>query len=260
MRSRSPDDGVDYLAACDEPLAGRAVVCRSGSPGLLISASRLSSRRRGRSRETAARAFSEIGLASTEASPDLGDPSVILKALYGGAQAGAHAARSPEQKAQMDPELVRYAEASAGLSVVDYLRAVGARQALTDALRRFFERYDLLLTPTLCAAGLPARPRRPPRDGRARGDAPRLDALLPVQLQRPAGCLRPGRLDGQRPARRAADRRPAPEDALVLRGGGLRGAAAVGVIGAPPELRGDLTAWPADGSAWRSRPPRRRGL
>jgi aspartyl-tRNA(Asn)/glutamyl-tRNA(Gln) amidotransferase subunit A len=39
--------------------------------------------------------------------------------------------------------------------VVDYLRAVNARQALTDTLRRFFERYDLLLTPTL---SLPAFP------------------------------------------------------------------------------------------------------
>src|SRR4029453_4792574 len=105
--------------------------------------------------EAAARSFSEIGLTVEEGTPDLGDPSVILKALYGGAQAGAHAARSPEQKARMDPELVQYAEASAGLSVVDYMRAVSARQALTDTLRRFFERYDLLVTPTL---SLPAFP------------------------------------------------------------------------------------------------------
>ena len=105
--------------------------------------------------ETAARAFSEIGLAVEEASPELGDPSAILKTLYGGAQAGAHAARSAEQKAQMDPELVAYAEASAGLSVVEYLRAVAARQAMVDALRRFFERYDLLLTPTLCLPAFP---------------------------------------------------------------------------------------------------------
>src|SRR4029453_3326386 len=105
--------------------------------------------------ESAARAFSEIGLPVEEASPDLGDPSVILKALYGGAQAGAHAARSPEQKARMDPELVRYAEASAGLSVVAYMRAVSARPALTHTPRRFFERYDLLVTPTL---SLPAFP------------------------------------------------------------------------------------------------------
>src|SRR5262249_57142751 len=102
-----------------------------------------------------ARSSTEFGLTVVAAPPDLGAPSLILKALYGGAQAGAHAARSPEQKARMDPELVRYAEASAGLSVVDYLRAVTARQVLTDALRRFFERYDLLLTPTL---SLPAFP------------------------------------------------------------------------------------------------------
>src|SRR5437867_2354887 len=74
---------------------------------------------------------------------------------YDGAQAGAHAPRSPEQKAQMDPELVAYAEASAGLSVVEYLRAVAARQAMVDALRRFFEKYDLLLTPTLCLPAFP---------------------------------------------------------------------------------------------------------
>ena len=96
-----------------------------------------------------------LGLEVEEASPDLGDPSVILKALYGGAQAGAHAARSPEQKAKMDPELVRYAEASAGMSAVEYVRAVAARQALVDTLRRFFERYDLLLTPTLCLPAFP---------------------------------------------------------------------------------------------------------
>ena len=105
--------------------------------------------------EAAARAFSELGLKVEEASPDLGDPDAILQALYGAAQAGAHAARSPEQKAQMDPALVRYAEASAGRSVVEHVRAVAARQAMVDTLRRFFERYDLLLTPTL---GLPAFP------------------------------------------------------------------------------------------------------
>jgi aspartyl-tRNA(Asn)/glutamyl-tRNA(Gln) amidotransferase subunit A len=150
-----PDDGVDYLAACNEPLAGArggVPVRIAWSPDLGFAPVEPETRKIA---ETAARAFSDIGLAVEEAGPDLGDPSVILKALYGGAQAGAHAARSPEQKAQMDPELVRYAEASAGLSVVDYLRAVGARQALTDALRRFFERYDLLLTPTLCLPAFP---------------------------------------------------------------------------------------------------------
>jgi aspartyl-tRNA(Asn)/glutamyl-tRNA(Gln) amidotransferase subunit A len=150
-----PDDGVDYLAACHEPLArarGGAPVRIAWSPDLGYAPVEPETRAIA---EMAARAFSEIGLTVEEAAPDLGDPSVILKTLYGGAQAGAHAARSAEQKSQMDPELVAYAEASAGLSVVDHFRAVAARQALVDALRRYFDRYDLLLTPTLCLPAFP---------------------------------------------------------------------------------------------------------
>jgi len=154
-----PDDGADYLAACNERLAGARGARGAGAPIRIAWSPDLGfapvERETRDIAEAAARSFSELGLTVEEASPDLGDPSHILKVLYGGAQAGAHAARPPEQKDRMDPELVRYAEASAGLSVVDYLRAVVARQALTDALRRFFERYDLLLTPTL---SLPAFP------------------------------------------------------------------------------------------------------
>jgi len=146
-----PDDGVDYRAACDESLA-RTPLRIAWSPDLGFAPVERETREIA---ETAARAFAEIGVTVDEATPDLGDPSSILKILYGGAQAGAHAARSAEQKAQMDPDLVAYAEASAGLSVVEYVRAVGARQAMVDALRRFFERYDLLLTPTLCLPAFP---------------------------------------------------------------------------------------------------------
>jgi len=150
-----PDDGLDYLAACNEPFAG----ARGSAPDRIAWSANLGfapvEPETREIAEAAARAFSEVGLTVEEASPDLGDPSFILQTLYGGAQAGAHAARSPEQKAQMDPELVAYAEASASLSAVEYLRAVAARQALVDALRRFFERYDLLLTPAVCQPAFP---------------------------------------------------------------------------------------------------------
>ncbi|HSF05229.1 MAG TPA: amidase family protein [Methylomirabilota bacterium] len=150
-----PDDGVDYLAACDEPLdgaRGRRAIRVAWSATLDFAPIEPETREIA---AAAARAFTDAGLVVEEAGPNLGDPSSILQTLYGGAQAGAHAARPPEQKAQMDPELVAYAEASAGLTVVDYLQAVAARQKLVDALRKFFEQYDLLLTPTL---GLPAFP------------------------------------------------------------------------------------------------------
>jgi aspartyl-tRNA(Asn)/glutamyl-tRNA(Gln) amidotransferase subunit A len=149
-----PDDGVDYLAACDEPVSahGDPPVRVAWSADLGFAPVDPETRQIA---AAAARAFEEMGLKVEEASPDLGDPGWILRTLYGGAQAGGHAARPPEEKAQMDPELVAYAEASAGLTVVEYLKAVAARQAMVDALRRFFERYDLLLTPTLCLPAFP---------------------------------------------------------------------------------------------------------
>jgi aspartyl-tRNA(Asn)/glutamyl-tRNA(Gln) amidotransferase subunit A len=158
-----PDDGVDYLAACAAPLRGAHGASALQAPGDVPVRIAWSpdlgfapvERETREIAADAARAFSEMGLAVEEASPDLGDPSSILDTLYGGAQAGAHAARPPEQKAQMDPALVAYAEAAARLTVVDHVKAVAARQVMVDTLRRFFERYDLLLTPTL---GLPAFP------------------------------------------------------------------------------------------------------
>jgi aspartyl-tRNA(Asn)/glutamyl-tRNA(Gln) amidotransferase subunit A len=151
-----PDDGVDYLAACDGPLVGTT---RGGTPLRVAWSADLGfAPVEPETREivaSAARAFADIGVKVDEVSPDLGDPSWILRTLYGGAQAGAHAARPPEQKAQMDPELVAYAEGASSLTVTEYLRAVAARQALVDVLRQFFERYDLLLTPTLCLPAFP---------------------------------------------------------------------------------------------------------
>ena len=72
----------------------------------------------------------------------------------------------------MDPDLVAYAEASAGLSMVDYVKAITARQAMVDTLRRFFERYDLLLTPTLCLPACCFKRPRASRRTRARFSAP----------------------------------------------------------------------------------------
>jgi Asp-tRNA(Asn)/Glu-tRNA(Gln) amidotransferase A subunit family amidase len=144
-----PDDGTDYLAELETAL-GRPRVAWSADLGFAPVEPET-----GEIARTAASALSELGLEVEEASPELGDPSWILRTLYGGAQAASHAGRPSDEKAQMDPELVAYAEASAGLTATEYLKAIVARQALVDALRRFFERYDLLITPTL---SLPAFP------------------------------------------------------------------------------------------------------
>lgn len=146
-----PDDGgVDHLAACDQPLDASIRIAWSADLGFAPVESETRD-----IAAAAARAFTEAGLTVDEASLDIGDPGWILRTLYGGAQAGAHAGRPPEEKAEMDQDLVAYAEASARVTMVEHVKAVAARQAMVDALRRFFERYDLLLTPTLALPAFP---------------------------------------------------------------------------------------------------------
>jgi Asp-tRNA(Asn)/Glu-tRNA(Gln) amidotransferase A subunit family amidase len=55
----------------------------------------------------------------------------------------------------MDPLLVERIGKSDTMSAVDYERASQRRTALWQTVRAFFERYDLLLTPTLSIAPFP---------------------------------------------------------------------------------------------------------
>jgi aspartyl-tRNA(Asn)/glutamyl-tRNA(Gln) amidotransferase subunit A len=103
----------------------------------------------------AAKAFEEIGAAVEEADLKLADPSWILQMLFGGTSVGLHSRRPAEEKARMDPALVAYAEAGADLSLADYVKAVVARQAVVAELVRFFERYDLLVTPAVAVPAFP---------------------------------------------------------------------------------------------------------
>jgi aspartyl-tRNA(Asn)/glutamyl-tRNA(Gln) amidotransferase subunit A len=55
----------------------------------------------------------------------------------------------PEWESRMDPSLVKLVRNIERLSPTDYGEAVAKRSVLWDTTRRFFDRFDLLLTPTL---------------------------------------------------------------------------------------------------------------
>ena len=99
--------------------------------------------------ETAARAFLELGAHLDR--PDLGlpDPEPLLGTLYPFVQAAAHAARPPEQHAEMDPGLVAIAQQGAQLTAVQVGQAMTARAAYWDRMCRALEQFDVLLTPTI---------------------------------------------------------------------------------------------------------------
>jgi Asp-tRNA(Asn)/Glu-tRNA(Gln) amidotransferase A subunit family amidase len=99
--------------------------------------------------ERAAQGFADLGCRVEAADPPIADPLPILRTLYAAAQIGNHATKTPQQLAEMDPDLVAFVEASRQLSAAEYFQAVLARQAMADGIRRHFERFDLLLTPSL---------------------------------------------------------------------------------------------------------------
>ncbi len=103
----------------------------------------------------AVRTFSEMGCAVGSDSPEIGDilePFLALNAAVRLATIGRHFDRWREQ---MDPILVRRLELGRSLRPEQIGEAEVARSAYHQRLRRFFERYDLLLLPTTAIAATP---------------------------------------------------------------------------------------------------------
>ena len=97
----------------------------------------------------AVRTLSELGAEVEEIDPGFEDPAPCFRVLW---WSGARAllGRLPEEKKRLlDPALADVERQSRDISLDDYLDAVKARGSLGTHMRKFMERYDLLLTPTL---------------------------------------------------------------------------------------------------------------
>ena len=64
---------------------------------------------------------------------------------------------------QLDPVLLSRLDAAARLTAIDYEKATHERTALWQTVSRFFQRYDLLLTPTVSARRLSPGPPAGPK-------------------------------------------------------------------------------------------------
>lgn len=97
----------------------------------------------------AARAFEEMGATVEEADPGFVDPIDTLNVLW---HVGAWSVLRgvPEgRRGEIDPGFFSIAEKGRAILGADFVAAANARAALSSAMARFHERYDLLLTPTL---------------------------------------------------------------------------------------------------------------
>ncbi len=99
--------------------------------------------------EGAARVFSTMGCEVEEATPDFPLMHDAFRLLFAADCAGAIGDRLDEWRDRLDPGLVTLTEIGLKASAVDYVAAVNRCHILWEKLQPFFEKYALLLTPTL---------------------------------------------------------------------------------------------------------------
>ena len=111
--------------------------------------------------QAAAEAFAELGcVVETPPVPFGPDGPDVIRLMW---PIHLHAYRSllDRFEAQMDPGLVACIRAGDGVGATAYIEARGRKLAYAEALCRFFEEWDLLLTPAVSVAAFPAERLQP---------------------------------------------------------------------------------------------------
>jgi aspartyl-tRNA(Asn)/glutamyl-tRNA(Gln) amidotransferase subunit A len=140
----------DFLAHLDEGIRGLKVAYSADLGYLKVDPEVAEPVRR------AALAFEELGCTVEEVNPGWGDPIEMEHCHFAGNYAGMVGHLLDRWADKMDPGLVALTRHGMTYSAADYCRAQGERLAYYDKVRSFFERYDLLLTPSLSVPAFPA--------------------------------------------------------------------------------------------------------
>ena len=139
----------DYVGLCDRGIKGLRVAFSPDLGGLRVDAEVASVVTQ------AARAFAELGCVVEEVRPAFADSHDLIRCMWSAHEAGNYAQYLHEWRDRMDPGLVACIEEGLRYSVVDYIEARGRKLAYWDSVRPLFEKYSLLLTPTLSVAAFP---------------------------------------------------------------------------------------------------------
>ncbi len=97
----------------------------------------------------AARAFEELGASVEEVNPEFGNTGRTFGTFWLAGMAGRLEDLLPEWEDKLDPAMVQMVKMGMNLKATDFVKAQMERSMFRDRVRRFFEQYDLLLTPTL---------------------------------------------------------------------------------------------------------------
>ncbi|MGI9255044.1 MAG: amidase [Thermomicrobiales bacterium] len=145
----APRQPVDYLAECDGDLAGLRVAWSADLGYAAVDPEVRAIT------EAAAWRFAELGATVELAEPGWPDPYPLFHTLFYGLVGGDVNELLGEWAGKLDPGLERIAELGRPLTAFDLAKAQNVRNALQLTLASFFERYDLLLTPTMTLPPFP---------------------------------------------------------------------------------------------------------
>jgi aspartyl-tRNA(Asn)/glutamyl-tRNA(Gln) amidotransferase subunit A len=149
-----PDDGIAYRERIqDGSLKGKRIAL---SPTLGYAEPSAPVRS---AIERAAQVFAELGAIVEPADPFTESPMPIFQTLALGAFWALLRAQKPEAVGLMDPGLVEMCRRGEAVTQEQYVEAVAQRAVLGQRLRLFFDRFDLLLSPTLPIPAAYADPR-----------------------------------------------------------------------------------------------------
>jgi aspartyl-tRNA(Asn)/glutamyl-tRNA(Gln) amidotransferase subunit A len=140
---------ADYVGLLDRGVRGRRIAFSPDLDGLRVDADVAALVR------TAAAAFETLGCTVEEVRPGFADSAEIVRCLWSSHYAGNYGPYVAEWGARMDPGLLACIEHGRGYSAVDYVAVRGRKLAHWDSVRALFERYNLLLTPTVSVAAFP---------------------------------------------------------------------------------------------------------
>ncbi len=109
--------------------------------------------------EAAGKVFAELGAIVELADPFTESPLPIFQTLALGGFWALYRSMTPEKIAVMDPGLVATCRSGEAVTQEQLVEALGRRAVLGAQLRQFFDRYDILLSPTMPITAAYAEPR-----------------------------------------------------------------------------------------------------
>jgi aspartyl-tRNA(Asn)/glutamyl-tRNA(Gln) amidotransferase subunit A len=140
----------DYAARLDEGIAGLKVGFSPDLGYLRVDREVADTVR------SAVRAFEQLGCSVEEIVPGWSDPIEMEHCIFSTHMASMYGDYLNQWADKMDPGLVAITRHGMRYSGAEYCKAVGQRLHFYDQVRALFERYDLLLTPSLSVAAFPA--------------------------------------------------------------------------------------------------------